>query len=142
MFCEAHYLAHARVVQAEVIANVVQGASAACVGSDDGAVPIGALLSKMREWLGDGPCPDLWNLAQLPHPYGEIRIWCFHKQVIMVAHQALTPASAEKRVIVDRYNTIEAGDCIGYDAEADRRRFRVPTWESSSCPEASARTHE
>ena len=30
-----------------------------------------------------------------------------------------------KRVIVDRYNTIEAGDCIGYDAEADRRRFRV-----------------
>jgi glucose-1-phosphate adenylyltransferase len=30
-----------------------------------------------------------------------------------------------KRVIVDRYNTIEAGECIGYDADADRRRFTV-----------------
>ena len=30
-----------------------------------------------------------------------------------------------KRVIVDRYNTIEAGESIGYDADVDRRRFTV-----------------
>jgi ADP-glucose pyrophosphorylase len=30
-----------------------------------------------------------------------------------------------KRVIVDRYNTIEAGDRIGYDEDSDRRRFSV-----------------
>jgi glucose-1-phosphate adenylyltransferase len=30
-----------------------------------------------------------------------------------------------KRVIVDRYNTIEVGECIGYDAPADRSRFTV-----------------
>lgn len=30
-----------------------------------------------------------------------------------------------RRTIVNRYNTIEAGDCIGYDADADRSRFTV-----------------
>ena len=30
-----------------------------------------------------------------------------------------------KRVIVDRYNTIDAGECIGYDVDVDRRRFTV-----------------
>jgi ADP-glucose pyrophosphorylase len=30
-----------------------------------------------------------------------------------------------RRVIVDRYNTIEAGARIGYDAEADARRYTV-----------------
>src|SRR4029077_7009527 len=30
-----------------------------------------------------------------------------------------------RRVIVDRYNTIDAGSCIGHDLEADRRRYFV-----------------
>ena len=30
-----------------------------------------------------------------------------------------------KRVIVDRHNTLEAGTQIGFDAAADRARFRV-----------------
>jgi len=30
-----------------------------------------------------------------------------------------------RRVIVDRHNMIKADDCIGYDAEADRKRFHV-----------------
>lgn len=30
-----------------------------------------------------------------------------------------------KRVIIDRYNTIEAGTSIGYDLDADRRRYHV-----------------
>jgi glucose-1-phosphate adenylyltransferase len=30
-----------------------------------------------------------------------------------------------RRVIVDRHNYIEPGDCIGFDPEADRRRFHV-----------------
>ncbi|MDP2239811.1 MAG: glucose-1-phosphate adenylyltransferase [Burkholderiales bacterium] len=30
-----------------------------------------------------------------------------------------------KRVIIDRYNTIEAGTQIGYDLEADRKRYHV-----------------
>lgn len=30
-----------------------------------------------------------------------------------------------RRVIVDRHNIIEPGECIGYDQEADRRRFVV-----------------
>ena len=30
-----------------------------------------------------------------------------------------------RRVIVDRYNTIDAGTSIGFDPEEDRRRFHV-----------------
>jgi glucose-1-phosphate adenylyltransferase len=30
-----------------------------------------------------------------------------------------------RRTIVDRYNRIEAGDRIGFDAEADRARYHV-----------------
>jgi hypothetical protein len=42
-FVEAHYLAHAGVVQTEVIADVLQRIPAAGVRLGDGAVPIVAL---------------------------------------------------------------------------------------------------
>jgi glucose-1-phosphate adenylyltransferase len=46
-------------------------------------------------------------------------------QCIVMDYAVLRKGVRLRRVIVDRYNTIEAGECIGYDADADRRRFTV-----------------
>ena len=46
-------------------------------------------------------------------------------ECIVMDYAVLRKGVRLKRVIVDRYNTIEAGDRIGYDADADRRRFSV-----------------
>lgn len=46
-------------------------------------------------------------------------------ECIVMDYSVLRKGARLKRVIVDRYNTIEAGDCIGYDTEADRRRYNV-----------------
>ena len=46
-------------------------------------------------------------------------------ECIVMDYSVLRKGVRLKRVIVDRYNVIEAGDCIGYDIEADRRRFYV-----------------
>ena len=46
-------------------------------------------------------------------------------ECIVMDYVVLRKGVRLKRVIVDRYNTIEAGECIGYDADADRRRFTV-----------------
>lgn len=46
-------------------------------------------------------------------------------ECIVMDYSILRKGVRLKRVIVDRFNTIEAGDCIGYNNEADRRRFHV-----------------
>jgi glucose-1-phosphate adenylyltransferase len=46
-------------------------------------------------------------------------------ECIVMDYVVLRKGVRLKRVIVDRYNTIEAGECIGYEADADRRRFTV-----------------
>jgi glucose-1-phosphate adenylyltransferase len=46
-------------------------------------------------------------------------------ECIVMDYAVLRKGARLKRVIVDRYNTIEAGEHIGYDAAADRRRFTV-----------------
>jgi glucose-1-phosphate adenylyltransferase len=46
-------------------------------------------------------------------------------ECIIMDYSVLRKGVRLRRVIVDRYNTIEAGDCIGYDEQADRRRFTV-----------------
>jgi glucose-1-phosphate adenylyltransferase len=46
-------------------------------------------------------------------------------ECIVMDYAVLRKGVRLKRVIVDRYNTIDAGECIGYDADADRRRFTV-----------------
>ena len=46
-------------------------------------------------------------------------------ECIVMDYVVLRKGVRLKRVIVDRYNTIEAGECIGHDADADRRRFTV-----------------
>jgi glucose-1-phosphate adenylyltransferase len=46
-------------------------------------------------------------------------------ECIVMDYVVLRKGVRLRRVIVDRYNTIEAGECIGYDAVADRRRFTV-----------------
>jgi glucose-1-phosphate adenylyltransferase len=46
-------------------------------------------------------------------------------ECIVMDYAVLRNGACLKRVIVDRYNTIEAGEQIGYDADADRRRFAV-----------------
>ena len=46
-------------------------------------------------------------------------------ECIVMDYAVLRKGVRLRRVIVDRYNTIEAGDHIGYDTEADRRRFPV-----------------
>ena len=46
-------------------------------------------------------------------------------ECIVMDYVVLRKGVRLRRVIVDRYNTIEAGECIGYDADADRRRFTV-----------------
>jgi glucose-1-phosphate adenylyltransferase len=43
-------------------------------------------------------------------------------ECIVMDYAVLRKGARLKRVIVDRYNTIEAGEQIGYDADADRRR--------------------
>ena len=46
-------------------------------------------------------------------------------ECIIMDYSVLRQGVRLKRVIVDRYNTIEAGECIGYDSQADRQRFTV-----------------
>lgn len=46
-------------------------------------------------------------------------------ECIIMDYSVLRQGVRLKRVIVDRYNTIEAGACIGYDTQADRQRFTV-----------------
>lgn len=46
-------------------------------------------------------------------------------ECIVMDYAVLRKGVRLKRVIVDRYNTIEAGDHIGYDEDSDRRRFSV-----------------
>jgi glucose-1-phosphate adenylyltransferase len=46
-------------------------------------------------------------------------------ECIIMDYSVLRKGARLKRVIVDRYNTIEAGACIGYDTQADRRAFTV-----------------
>lgn len=46
-------------------------------------------------------------------------------ECIVMDHSVLRKGVRLKRVIVDQYNTIEAGECIGYDRQADCRRFTV-----------------
>ena len=46
-------------------------------------------------------------------------------ECIVMDYVVLRKGVRLKRVIVDRYNTIEAGESIGYEADADRRRFAV-----------------
>ena len=46
-------------------------------------------------------------------------------ECIIMDYAVLRKGARLRRTIVDRYNTIEAGDRIGYDADADRRRFAV-----------------
>jgi len=46
-------------------------------------------------------------------------------ECIIMDYSVLRKGARLKRVIVDRYNTIEAGTCIGYDTQADRRTFTV-----------------
>ncbi|MBP9803469.1 MAG: glucose-1-phosphate adenylyltransferase [Candidatus Accumulibacter sp.] len=46
-------------------------------------------------------------------------------ECIVMDYAVLRRGVRLKRVIVDRYNTIEAGDRIGYDTDADRQRFPV-----------------
>jgi len=44
---------------------------------------------------------------------------------VIMDHVHVKRGARLRRVIVDRYNTIEEGDRIGYDATADARRFTV-----------------
>lgn len=44
---------------------------------------------------------------------------------IIMDYSIVRAGAKLKRVIVDRYNVIEAGERIGYDLEADRKRFYV-----------------
>jgi len=44
---------------------------------------------------------------------------------VIMDHVHVKRGARLRRVIVDRYNTIEEGDRIGYDAAADARRFTV-----------------
>ena len=46
-------------------------------------------------------------------------------ECIVMDYSVLRKGVRLKRVIVDRYNTVEAGECIGYDTQADRQRFTV-----------------
>lgn len=46
-------------------------------------------------------------------------------QCIVMDYSVVRSGARLKRVIVDRYNTIAAGECIGYDTFADARRFTV-----------------
>lgn len=46
-------------------------------------------------------------------------------ECIVMDYAVLRKGARLKRVIVDRYNTVEAGEHIGYDPEIDRRRFPV-----------------
>jgi len=46
-------------------------------------------------------------------------------ECVIMDYAVLRKGARLRRTIVDRYNTIEAGDRIGYDADADRRRFTV-----------------
>lgn len=46
-------------------------------------------------------------------------------ECVIMDYAVLRKGARLRRVIVDRYNTIGAGDRIGYDADADRRRFTV-----------------
>ncbi|HNC52744.1 MAG TPA: glucose-1-phosphate adenylyltransferase [Accumulibacter sp.] len=46
-------------------------------------------------------------------------------ECIVMDYAVLRKGVRLKRVIVDRYNTVEAGEQIGYDPEIDRRRFTV-----------------
>ncbi len=46
-------------------------------------------------------------------------------ECVIMDYAVLRKGARLRRAIVDRYNTIEAGDRIGYDADADRRRFTV-----------------
>lgn len=46
-------------------------------------------------------------------------------ECIVMDYAVLRKGVRLKRVIVDRYNTVDAGEHIGYDLEFDRRRFTV-----------------
>jgi glucose-1-phosphate adenylyltransferase len=46
-------------------------------------------------------------------------------ECIIMDYAVLRRGARLRRTIVDRYNTIDAGDRIGYDADADCRRFSV-----------------
>ena len=46
-------------------------------------------------------------------------------ECIIMDYSVLRKGVRLKRVIVDRYNTVQADDCIGYDRQADHRRFTV-----------------
>jgi glucose-1-phosphate adenylyltransferase len=46
-------------------------------------------------------------------------------ECVIMDYAVLRKGARLRRTIVDRYNTIETGDRIGYDADADRRRFTV-----------------
>jgi glucose-1-phosphate adenylyltransferase len=46
-------------------------------------------------------------------------------ECIVMDYAVLRKGVRLRRVIVDRYNTINAGERIGYDMDADRRRFTV-----------------
>jgi len=46
-------------------------------------------------------------------------------ECIVMDYTVLRKGVRLKRVIVDRYNTVDAGEQIGYDREIDRRRFTV-----------------
>ncbi|MBV5298352.1 MAG: hypothetical protein JZU64_09555 [Rhodoferax sp.] len=46
-------------------------------------------------------------------------------ECIVMDYSVLRKGVRLKQVIVDRYNTVEAGECIGYDTQADHQRFAV-----------------
>ena len=46
-------------------------------------------------------------------------------ECIIMDYSILRKGARLKRVIVDRYNTVEAGERIGFEAESDLRRFAV-----------------
>ena len=44
---------------------------------------------------------------------------------VIMDHNIIRRGARLHRVILDRYNTIEPDDCIGFDPERDRQRFLV-----------------
>ena len=46
-------------------------------------------------------------------------------ECIIMDYSIVRKGARLKHVIVDRYNTIEAGERIGFDAQSDRQRFTV-----------------
>jgi glucose-1-phosphate adenylyltransferase len=44
---------------------------------------------------------------------------------VIMDHCAICRGARLRRTIVDRYNRIDAGSRIGFDPDADRRRFHV-----------------